>query len=471
MRQQERMRNAPFLILFVLRKKIYLFYQGRCKLREILQKEIFEMKQAFFILLALFSFLSTAQAGNQVSSVISDDLAYPSNCGEALVTSYQSVPASGGTFSFNVTAPPLCRYSIVNILSPAIITSPNFAQGNSTVTFQVQENNQFFTPRYGVIRVGAKTFTVNQGAAKGGPPARRNELDFNRDGNTDFVAIQNNGGNMTWWTYRYHIVPGASISVATFGLFADDIPVPGDYNGDQLADIAVWRSGTASNPQSYFYILDSLSNFVSVIPWGTIGDNPNVTQDFDGDFQADLAVTRKEGGSLVWYIKLTATGSVYVQQFGNANDRPIRGDYDGDFHSDLAVYRPSGGVPANTFFAFHSTSGTVSAATFGVSETDKVVPGDYNGDLKTDFAVWRTTTGVWYWISSADGSITAYQFGLPGDLPVPSNYDGFGKTDYAVFRPSTGEFWVAITNDTSALSYLRWGNSTMKIPAYSMQVQ
>lgn len=163
------------------------------------------MKRVFFLVASLFLFLSVIQG---------QDLSYPTNCGEALLTDFQHIGPSGGNFSFNVTAPPTCTYSIVSI-SPAIVTSPNMATGNSTVTYTVDNNNSLSNPRYGVIIVGAKTFTVNQGVAKSGIDAKKTELDFNRDRNSDFVAIQNNGGNMTWWSYRFHGTPGASTSVAT----------------------------------------------------------------------------------------------------------------------------------------------------------------------------------------------------------------------------------------------------------------
>ena len=427
------------------------------------------MKRILFVLIAFFFFLSTAQAGNQE---FSDDLSYPTNCGEALVTSYQYIGSAGGDFSFNVTAPPTCTYTITNRTGFAAITSPGMATGNSTVTYSVGQNGSLGDPRVGVIVVGAKTFTLNQGVAKSGIPARRTEMDSNRDRNTDFVAIQNSGGNMTWWAYRYHIIPGGSSVATTFGLFAEDIPVPNDFDGDLRADIAVWRSGTVSSPQSYFYILHSQVNTVSVIPWGTIGDNPNITQDFDGDFQADPSITRKQGGKLIWYIRLSATNRIYIEQFGNDTDRPIRGDYDGDFHSDLAVYRPNTDVPANTFYVFKTTNSTLATVALGNSDTDKVVPGDYDGDGKTDYAVWRTTNGVWSWISSAGGNtVNSNVLGMPGDLPVPGDYNDNNRSDYAVFRPSTGEFFVQITSGFEMITYLRWGNSSMKIPANSMQVQ
>jgi hypothetical protein len=50
-----------------------------------------------------------------------------------------------------------------------------------------------------------------------------------------------------------------------FGL-ADDVPVPGDYDGDRKADIAVYRSGT-------WYINRSAAG-ISIAQFGLASDVP-----------------------------------------------------------------------------------------------------------------------------------------------------------------------------------------------------
>lgn len=88
------------------------------------------------------------------------------------------------------------------------------------------------------------------------------------------------------------------------------------------------------------------------IPWGLRTDIP-VPSDYDGDGITDLAVYRASIGT--WFIKLFSTGFVGSASFqwGIAGDIAVAGDFDGDGKTDLAVFRPSTG----TWFIRLSTTG------------------------------------------------------------------------------------------------------------------
>ena len=418
------------------------------------------MKRILFLLFALFSFLQTAHA---VQSL----------CGERPAVAYRDVHFNGGTgFTVDVTAPANCTYNISTSPGASIIvTSPGTATGNSTITYDVPHNNSIAFPRVGVIIVGNKTITINQGRNKG-LPAKRVQFDFSGDRVSDYMAIQNQGNQMIWWRYSFHFTPGEQMRAQNFGLWDQDIPVPASYDDDFRCDIAVWRPGPAPNGQAYFFIYHSNLDIVEFLPWGITGDDPTITQDFDGDLIADPAVARKENGKLVWYIRLSATSTVWAQQFGNDTDKPIRGDFDGDFHADLAVYRPSTGSPANTFFFIRSNNDTVGGRTFGLSDIDKVVPADFDGDGATDLVVWRTTTGDWFSTPAEAGGMTTVHWGQPGDLPVPGEFNDTFRDDYVVWRPGNpGVFYTRHTDGVAFKPVVSWGNSTFKIPAYTMQVK
>ena len=169
---------------------------------------------------------------------------------------------------------------------------------------------------------------------------------------------------------------------------------------------------------------------------GQSGDVP-LPGDYDGDAINDLAVFRPS--TATWIILPSSTGTPQTLTFGVSTDAPVPGDYDGDGKFDLAVYRPSTGI----WYLWHSSTNTIVRWALGVG-ADIPVPADYDGDQIVDVAVYRPSTGMWYIRKSSTGSMTAvtFQWGVAGDSPVPGDYDGDGLSDVAVFRPSTGEWFV-----------------------------
>ena len=358
---------------------------------------------------------------------------------------------AGGNFSVNVLAPPNCDYTAVSNANWINVISGNPGSGNGTVSFSVAPAGLY---RTGTITIAGLTFTVTQHGADPAPPGVY--LDFDGDGKSDYVAIQNVSGGMLW----HNNLSRRGYQPVNFGLFDDDVVIPAFYDIDSKTDIAVWRDSTGT-----FYVLRSEDNTVQAVQFGASGDNPRVTQDFDGDRKADFAVTRKSGGHLFWYISGTTSGFAGIQ-FGLATDIPLRGDYDGDGKADIAVFRPSNG-----FWYILKSAGGFAAVNFGLG-SDRLVPADYDGDGKTDIAVWRPEGGVWHYLKSSDASYNAFQFGQSGDLPTVGDYDGDGQYDFSVWRPNQSANESGVFYKYSVLtgySAFGWGNSAMKIPANTIQ--
>ncbi|MGQ9576313.1 MAG: SdrD B-like domain-containing protein [Thermoguttaceae bacterium] len=125
--------------------------------------------------------------------------------------------------------------------------------------------------------------------------------------------------------------------VFQYGL-EQDLPVAGDWNGDGVTNIGVFRNGT--------WYLDADGNGrwsaedISV-ELGQPGDIP-VVGDWNGDGKTELGVYRNG----TWYLDSNGDRLLdardHVLQLGQPGDLPVVGDWDGDGMDQIGVARPAG---------------------------------------------------------------------------------------------------------------------------------
>ncbi len=277
----------------------------------------------------------------------------------------------------------------------------------------------------------------------------KNLFDFTGDSRAD-IAVYREGASPTLGSF-WHLRDSNNTNYQSiqFGSGGDK-PVPADYNGDNMIEVAVWRPSNGT-----WYTSTNAAINYGAFAWGTNGDIP-IPGDFDGDGKADYAVYRPSNG--VWYVLRSSDGGFQSQQFGTSTDKPLRGDFDGDGKTDYAFYRPGATATANSFWHIkQSSNGAEIITQFGLGE-DKAVPADYDGDVKTNIAVFRPSTSTWFTSTNPAINYGAVVWGTAGDVPAPADYDRDGKADLAVFRPSGGNWYILRSMDMSLLSE-HWGQA------------
>ncbi|REL34897.1 FG-GAP-like repeat-containing protein [Thalassotalea euphylliae] len=314
-------------------------------------------------------------------------------------------------------------------------------------------------------------------------------MDFDGDGKAD-IAVRRSA---TFYNYVLNSKQ-TDIGRHVFGRQQTDIPVSGDFDGDGITDIAVRR------PSTYAWYIQNSSGVdrttkhrdgITRVLFGRDSADIPVPADYDGDGITDIAVWRPT--NQYFYVKNSsgkdlATGfadGITRRKLGtHSSNIPVPADYDGDGKADMAVRNPE----AFTWTIINSAgadlltgnSDGISRKIFGKHSADIAVPADFDGDGKADLAVRRPSNQFWYVLNSSgvdlltgnsDG-ITRRRFGnQEADIPVVADYDGDSRADIAVRRPSTMTWYIlnstgkdSLTSKHDGITRRQFGLKTTDIP-------
>jgi hypothetical protein len=196
---------------------------------------------------------------------------------------------------------------------------------------------------------------------------------------------------------------------------AGDYPVAGDWNGDGIASIGIYRNG-------FFYLRNSNTiGFADLVfAFGQLGDQP-VAGDWDGNGTDTIGVYRPSTGQFL--LRNSNTSGVEDMSFylGNVGDVGIAGDWNGDGKDTTGVFRPSNGV---IFLKNTNATGFADAAlNYGLAG-DQPVTGDWNGDGIDTIGVYRNGQFLLRNSNTIGFADLVFALGNPGDMPIAGDWDG-----------------------------------------------
>ncbi|WP_169973930.1 FG-GAP repeat domain-containing protein [Tautonia rosea] len=241
--------------------------------------------------------------------------------------------------------------------------------------------------------------------------------------------------------------PSSSVFAGFSSLDVDTLLVAGWYFGNQF-QVA---NQTLATPTT-----DAQNLFISRLTYQDLPDPNRLIGDYDGDGVADLALYRYNpaSGAAVFHLRLSNNDNPSVSTVSipnvSPNVIPIAGDFDGDGKTDVAVVDPfarlfnSPSPNATEWIIRLSTTDQLRRVPFGgPGSLDRPAPADFDGDGRTDIATFRANSDLvpgaaqWFILPSLSNSAFSVVFGAPGgtDLPAPDDYDGDGRADIVTFRP------------------------------------
>jgi hypothetical protein len=194
-----------------------------------------------------------------------------------------------------------------------------------------------------------------------------------------------------------------------------DYPVTGDWDGDGIDTIGIYRNGS-------FYLRNSNTiGFADLVfPFGSPGDQP-IAGDWNNDGTDTIGVYRPSTGQFLLRNSNTAGPAQMSFYLGNVGDVGIAGDWDGDGVDTTGVFRPSNGV---IFLKNTNSTGFADIALNYGLPGDQPVMGDWNNDGVDTIGVYRNSTFYLRNSNTVGYADIVFSLGNPGDMPIAGNWDG-----------------------------------------------
>lgn len=192
---------------------------------------------------------------------------------------------------------------------------------------------------------------------------------------------------------------------------AADVPVAGDWDGNGVDSVGIYRDGT-------FYLRNSntAGSADVIVSFGAAGDKP-VVGDWDGNGTDTIGVYRN--GTFLLRNTNTPGNADLTFEVGTTGDLPIAGDWNGDGTDTAGVFRPSNGF---IYLKNANTPGFADIEFVYGQAGDAPVAGDWDGDGTDSVGIYR---GAQFYLRNSNTPGFAelvFALGAAGDVPIAGRW-------------------------------------------------
>jgi hypothetical protein len=315
-------------------------------------------------------------------------------CGTGTTPAAASFTNAGGTTSTSVVVPAGCNWTATSNASWITLPGATSGTGSGGLFYTVAPNRGI--ARVGTITISGQTFTINQAA-----PSFRGATPGQYRPSNGFVYVRNTNDT------------GIANNEFFYGV-ASDIPIAGDWNGDGVDTIGIYRNGQ-------FFLRNSNNTGVADInfAFGTTGDIP-IAGDWDGDGIDTIGLVR---GNLIFLRNSNTGGAPDVSfAYGNGTDLYIAGDWNGDGIDTIGCFRPTNGF---VYLRNTNTTGVADVEFFYGIAGDKPVAGDWNADGIDTIGIVRGNEWFLRNTNTTGFADINFVYGTTTDIPIVGDWDGF----------------------------------------------